>query len=197
MTITAHLGIEYAVQVDKVTKLFQTYRKGVDEITTSNLRQNISDALIKHSTDMDITQLAAGGKTLQLDTVTKDLRANLESVGIHIVKLSWTTDLDYPQQVKDSINAKIEANQRAARVENEVAQSKAEVQKAIELARGEAEANRIRATAEANAMLLRDQALRSNPEVLQLEAINRWDGKAPLYFSGNNAVQPFIEFKQP
>jgi len=169
----------------------------VDEITTSNLRQNISDALIKHSTDMDITQLAAGGKTLLLDTVTKDLRANLESVGIHIVKLSWTTDLDYPQQVKDSINAKIEANQRAARVENEVAQSKAEVQKAIELARGEAEANRIRATAEANAMLLRDQALRSNPEVLQLKAINRWDGKAPLYFSGNNAVQPFIEFKQP
>ena len=118
-------------------------------------------------------------------------------MGIHIVKLSWTTDLDYPQQVKDSINAKIEANQRAARVENEVAQSKAEVQKAIELARGEAEANRIRATAEANAMLLRDQALRSNPEVLQLKAINRWDGKAPLYFSGNNAVQPFIEFKQP
>ena len=62
MTITAHLGIEYALQGDKVTKLFQTYRKGVDEITTSNLRQNISDALIKHSTDMDITQLAAGGE---------------------------------------------------------------------------------------------------------------------------------------
>jgi collagenase-like PrtC family protease len=63
MTISAHVGVEYAVEPDKVAKVFQTYRKGVDDITTSNLRQNISDALIKHSTDMNITQLAAGGKT--------------------------------------------------------------------------------------------------------------------------------------
>jgi regulator of protease activity HflC (stomatin/prohibitin superfamily) len=127
--------------------------------------------------------------------VTKDLRAGLEPIGIHIVKLSWTTDLDYPKQVKDSINAKIEANQKAARVENEVAQSKAEAQKAIELARGEAESNRIRAEAEANAITLRGQALRSNPEVLQLEAINRWDGKTPVYVAGGNSAPPFVQFK--
>jgi len=195
MTISAHVGVEYAVEPDKVAKVFQTYRKGVDEITTSNLRQNISDALIKHSTDMNITQLAAGGKTKLLDAVTKDLRAGLEPIGIHIVKLSWTTDLDYPKQVKDSINAKIEANQKAARVENEVAQSKAEAQKAVELARGEAESNRIRAEAEANAITLRGQALRSNPEVLQLEAINRWDGKTPVYVAGGNSAPPFVQFK--
>lgn len=81
-------------------------------------------------------------------------------------------------------------------IENEVAQSKAEAQKAIELARGEAESNRIRAEAEANAITLRGQALRSNPEVLQLEAINRWDGKTPVYVAGGgNSAPPFVQFK--
>jgi hypothetical protein len=36
------------VQVDptKVTTVFQTYRKGVDDITDTDLRQKIADALI-------------------------------------------------------------------------------------------------------------------------------------------------------
>lgn len=194
MNVTAHVGIEYYVQPEKVSTVFQTYRKGVEDITNINLRQNISDALIKHSSDLDITALAAGGKTKLLNEVTEDLRAKLDPIGIRIVKLSWTTDLEYPQQVRDSINAKIEASQRAARVENEVAQSTAEAQKNVALAKGEAEANMIRAKSEADAITLRGNALRSNPEVLQLEAINKWNGAMPQYMT-QGANTPFVTIK--
>jgi regulator of protease activity HflC (stomatin/prohibitin superfamily) len=198
MSISARVGVEYHVDPDKVAKVFQTYRKGLDEITSNNLRQKISDALIKHGSSLDINSLANGGKAKMLEDVTEDLRREMSPVGIIIDKLSWTGDLDYPDQVKESINAKIKATQMTAQRENEVAQSKAEAQKAVEEARGIAESNRIRAEAEANAITMRGQALRSNPEVLQLEAINRWDGKTPVYVagSGSAAVPPFVNFSQ-
>ena len=194
MDVRAKVGIEYYVEPDKVTTIFQKYRKGVDEITEINLRQNISDALINHSGKMTINSLAAGGKTQLLEQVTADLKAKLDPVGIKIVKLSWISDLDYPQKVKDSINAKIEATQRALLRENEIAQSKAEAQKSIEQARGEAESTILKAKAEADAIALRGQALRANPEVLQLEAINKWDGMLPHYMA-NGSNTPFIKVK--
>lgn len=194
MDITAKVGVEYYVEQSKVTSIFQKYRKGVEEITNINIRQNISDALIKHSVTMDINSLAAGGKTVLLDSVTNDLRAKLDPFGIRIVKLSWLTDLGYPQKVKDSINAKIEATQKALLRENEIQQSKAEAQKAIEQARGEAESITLHATAEANAIALRGEALRKNPEVLQLEGINKWNGVLPQYMT-NGAATPFVSVK--
>ena len=194
MDVRARVGVEYYVEPEKVSKIFQTYRKGVDEITAVNLRQNISDALINHSGKMDINAMAAGGKMALLEQVTKDLKAKLDPVGIRIVKLSWLSDMDYPEQVKSSINAKIEATQRALLRENEIAQSKAEAQKAIEQSRGVAESTMIRAKAEADAIAMRGDALRKNPEVLQLEAIGKWNGILPQYMtSGTNT--PFLTIK--
>lgn len=194
MEITAKIGVEYYIEPSKVADVFQTYRKGVDEITEINLRQNISDALIKHSTLMDINKLASGGKTTLLDSVTKDLKAKLDNVGIVIVKLSWAEDLQYPDQVKQSINAKIAASQKAMLRENEVAQSKAEAQKKIEEARGEAESTRLRAIAEAEAIKIKGETLRQNSEVLQLEAINKWNGQLPTFMASGSQT-PFITVK--
>ena len=143
---------------------------------------------------MNINSLAAGGKTELLEQVTQDLKNKLDPIGIKIVKLSWVSDLEYPQKVKESINAKIEATQKALLRENEIAQSKAESIKAIEKARGEAESTMLKAKAEADAITLRGQALRSNPEVLQLEAIGKWNGILPTYMSNGSAV-PFVPIK--
>lgn len=191
MKVSAKVGVEYYVDRSKVTTVFQTYRKGVQEITDVNIRQNISDALIKEAGSMDIGTLAGTGKTTLLDNVTKQLKAKLDPIGIVIVKLSWTDDLQYPQQVTDSINAKIEATQKTLLRENEIAQTKAEAQKQIEAARGQAESTILNAKAEADAIALRGEALRKNPEVLQLEAIGKWNGTLPTYMAGAGQT-PFI-----
>lgn len=102
--------------------------------------------------------------------------------------------MQYPQQVRDSINAKIEATQRALLRENEIAQSKAEAQKLIEAARGKAESIKIEAQAEADAIALKAKALRDNPEVVQLEAINKWNGVMPQFMSAD-VPMPFVQTK--
>lgn len=194
MDVKARIGVEYNIEPEKAADVFATYRKGIEEITEVNLRQYISDALINHGTTMDINELTQGGKTHLLDSVTKEIREKLSPIGIRIIKLSWVDDLQYPEQVKESINAKIEATQRALLRENEVAQSKAEAQKLIEAAKGEAESVRLRAQAEADAIAIKAKALRDNPNVLQLNAIDKWDGKLPVYMTGGAAV-PFVPVK--
>ena len=52
-------------------------------------------------------------------------------------------------------------------------QAKAEADQAIESARGEAQAQLVRARAEATALELKGRALRRNPEVLRLTAIEK------------------------
>ena len=194
MDVKARIGVEYNIEPEKAADVFATYRKGIEEITEVNLRQYISDALINHGTTMDINELTQGGKTVLLDGVTKEIREKLSPIGIRIIKLSWIDDLQYPEQVKESINVKIEATQRALLRENEVAQSKAEAQKLIEAAKGEAESVRLRAQAEADAIAIKAKALRDNPNVLQLNAIDKWDGKLPVYMTGGTVV-PFVPVK--
>ena len=96
--------------------------------------------------------------------------------------------------VKDSINAKIEATQRALLRDNEVAQSKAEAEKLRVAAQGEADARLTRARAEAEAIAIKAKALRDNPDVLKLNAIEKWDGKLPVYSAGG-APTPFLPIK--
>lgn len=97
MDVRARVGLEYAIEPEKAATIFQTYRKGIDEITEINLRQYISDALIKHAAGMDINALTQGGKTNLLENVQNEIRGKLAPVGIRIVKLSWVTDLVYPE----------------------------------------------------------------------------------------------------
>ena len=194
MDVTAFVGLEYNVDPAKASTIFQTYRKGLDEITEINLRQSVSDALINRASRMDINELTTGGKTKLLEGVLADLRAKLSPVGIRVIKVSWVSDLQYPAQVKASINAKIEATQRALLRENEVAQSKAEAEKLRVAAQGEADARLTRARAEAEAIAIKAKALRDNPDGLQLEAIEKWDGKLPVYMT-DGTTTPFISVK--
>ena len=60
MEIKARVGVEYNINPEKVATIFTTYRKGIDDITQINLRQYISDGLIKHAVKMDINELTQG-----------------------------------------------------------------------------------------------------------------------------------------
>lgn len=194
MEIKAMIGVEYNIDPKKAATIFATYRKGMGEITDVNLRQYIADSLIKNATTMDVNAITQGGKAKLLDSVTAEIRAKLEPVGIRIVKLSWLDDLQYPDQVRASINAKIEATQRALLRENEVAQSKAEAEKLRVAAQGEADARLTRARAEAEAIAIKAKALRDNPDILGLNAIDKWDGKLPVYMTSGAPV-PFVPVK--
>jgi len=185
-TIGHKIGVSYKVDPTKVTTVFQTYRKGVDDITDTDLRQKISDSLNRLASKMNTDEFIDGGKSTLLDEALRDLQSEMNPIGIQIISLSWMGKPEYPTSVIESINAKVTANQKTLQRLQEVEQRKAEANMAREQANGEADAKLRLAEAEAQSIVKRGEALRANPEVLQLEAINRWNGVLPQYMASGS-----------
>ncbi len=184
LTVNADVGISYRIDPTKVTDIFQKYRKGVDEITDLYLRNMVRDALVETASRLDIESVYGEGKGDLMDAVEKQVRSQVSGLGIIVEKVYWIGELRLPPTVVASINAKIEATQKAQQRENEVQRAKAEAQIKIEDARGEAESVRIRAESQAQA---NERLARSiTPTLVQYNAVDRWDGKLPT-FSGDGA----------
>lgn len=190
MSVTADMGITYNIEPNKVTGIFEKYRKGVDEITDVYLRNMVRDALVKVTSTQKIESVYGAGKASIIESVEKMVRDQVKPIGINVERIYWIGNLRLPGQVVESINAKIKATQMTQQRENEVAQSRAEADKVIQEARGKAESTLLVAKAEAQAIEIKGKALRDNPVVIELNTIDKWDGKLPVY-SGSGAV-PFI-----
>ena len=178
LSVNSDVGISYSVDPAKVSMLYQKYRKGIDEITDTYLRNMVRDALVTAASTKPIESVYGSGKAELIADVEKRVREQVDPVGIKLERLYWAGDFRLPQTVTDSINAKIKATQMAQQRQNEVAQAEAEAAKTIAQAKGEAESIRIRG-----------EALRENPRLVELSAIEKWDGKLPTVSGGNT---PFI-----
>lgn len=88
-TIGYHIGVAYKVDPSKVTTVFQTYRKGVDDITDTDLRQKIADALNRLASKMTTDKFIDGGKSELLDSALKDIQAEMTPIGIQVMSLSY------------------------------------------------------------------------------------------------------------
>jgi regulator of protease activity HflC (stomatin/prohibitin superfamily) len=190
MTVNADVGISYAIQSDKVSTIFQKYRKGVDEITDIYLRNMVRDALVIAVSDKPISSVYGAGKTKIIAQVERIVREQVDPLGITVERIYWAGELRLPPTVIASLNAKIEATQKAQQRRNEVETAKAEADKLIEKARGEAVSIKLRAEAEAEANNLVSKSL--TPVLLQYEAIKAWDGVMPR-FTGGSGPLPFID----
>lgn len=193
-TIGYHIGVAYKVDPAKVTTVFQTYRKGVDDITDSDLRQKIADSLNRLASRMSTDKFIDGGKSDLLTSALKEIQDEMGPVGIQVISLSYVGKPEYPPTVIDSINAKVTANQKTLQREQEVKQREAEANMLRAEADGQADAKLKLAEAEAKSIRIRGDALRQNPEVMQLEAINKWNGTLPQYMT-SGANTPFIQVK--
>ena len=190
LTVNADVGITYHIDPSKVALIFQKYRKGIDEITDVYLRNMIRDALVKEASNLDIESVYGKGKASLIEAVQRDVSEEVGAVGIDVEKIYWIGELRLPENVVQSINAKIQATQMAEQRQNEVAQAQAEAQKVEAEAQGRAQAQLTIAEADAKAITLKGEALRQNPNVLQMSAIEKWDGHLPTY-NGGGAL-PFV-----
>lgn len=191
MKVGGAVGITYSVAPDKVTTLFQKYRAGIDEITNKFLRNMVRDAFNDVASKLPVESVYGAGKADLLLAVEDRVRQQVKPIGINIERIYYAADLVLPPQVTQSLNAKIQATQMAEQRRNEVAQAKAEADKERARAQGEADARLTLAEADAKAIQIRAQALRSNPDVVTLNAVEKWDGKLPTYLAPG-APLPFL-----
>lgn len=202
MKVNADLGISYNIMPDRVADIFQKYRKGVDEITDTYLRNMVRDALVLEGSSRKIESVYGAGKADLMAAVEKRVRDQVEPIGINIERIYWAGDLRLPEVVVERLNDKIAATQKAEQRRNEVEQTKAEAEKAVAEAQGQADSRKLQAEAEAEAIRLAGQAeadairekgraLRENPELVALLQAEKWDGKLPTTMVPNGTL-PFM-----
>ena len=109
---------------------------------------------------------------------------NIISVQIENIDFSDAYEQSVEQRMLAQVEIqKREQNLRTTEVEAQIARTKAE---------GEAEATRLRGEAEASAIRARAEALRMNADLVQLQAVEKWDGKIPQMMVGGGTM-PFIQ----
>jgi regulator of protease activity HflC (stomatin/prohibitin superfamily) len=192
LSVNADIGITYTLQPDKISILFQKYRKGVSEITDVYLRNLVRDAINTESSTKSIETVYGEGKADLIKAAEARLRNEVGQYGIIIDHLSWVGDIRLPEAVTTAINGKIMASQMAITRQNEIETAKAEALKAVAIAEGEAQSKLVVAKAEAEAVKLKGDAVKNNPGVAELNAIEKWNGVLPTVTSGN---VPFINLK--
>lgn len=184
LSVGADVSISYTIRADKVATLFQRYRKGVDEITDVYLRNLVRDALVLASSTRTVEAIYGEGKSDLIEEVKRIVQQKIQPIGIDIDMISFIGDLRLPENVVESINAKIAATQKAQQRENELREAEAQAAKKIAEAKGIAESTRIQAQAQAEANKEISKSL--TPELVEYVKAQKWDGKLPQV-SGNGS----------
>lgn len=165
----------------KAAAIFKKYRKPLDEVIHDVLKTHIINAyrikLNAYTTDELVS------KREEFERVTEDyLREVLAKENFELGEM--TSGLKYPESLERSITAKNQAVQEALRISNEVAAIEAEAQKKIAAAKGNAEAQRI--TADAEAYYNRTVSASLSNTLVQMKALEKWDGKTPVVSGGGS-----------
>lgn len=185
MQVNADVGISYSLDREKIPLIFQKYRRGVDEITDTFLRNNVRDAFTEASSTMTVESVYGEGKVDLMKQVLEKVRNTVGPIGIVVDDIYLVNSIRLPENVVKALNAKIEATQRAQQRENELREAEAEAKKNVAKAEGEAAALLATAKAQADANTILAKSLTA--ELVELKRIEKWNGSVPQVLGGDKA----------
>lgn len=161
----------------KSAEVFKKYRKeDITEVINTTLYNYVRNAfriqLNNYTTDELVSKREEFEKAIE-ERLAKELLA--ENFQLE----QMTSGLQYPQTLVNAIDAKNAAVQEAQKSQNEVLKIKAEAEKKIAAANGEAQALKIKGDAESE--YNRKIAASLSPLIVQQMMLDKWDGKLPVY----------------
>jgi len=180
--------LAYEVIRDKAVDIFTTYRKPLPDIEQGYMRTCIYDAYRICANNYTADELMSSRAKFESE-VRAMLDASLEAEGFHIRE--FTSQIDPPESLRNTINAKLEAIQAALKAENLVKEAEAQAKIAVAKAQGEAESLKIQGDGEA--YYNRVVAASLNELLVRQYAIEKWNGELPTYNGGG--MTPFINVK--
>jgi regulator of protease activity HflC (stomatin/prohibitin superfamily) len=172
-------SIAYRINPDKVTEIFVKYRKPLKEIENGFMHTCIYEAYRTVGNKYTSDYLMSNRGEFESEVRTR-LEESLMSQGFIVQE--FTAAIDPPESLKNAINQKNMAIQEALKAENEIAKAKANAE--IEVAKAEGEAKALKIKADAEAYYNRTVAASLSALLIQQDAVEKWDGKLPVYSAG-------------
>ena len=170
--------VNYHIDATTVDKIFQQYN------SVENYQLNVIEPIIRQvvkSTASNYTAEELVTKRQEVsDVVSKTLSEKLLTKDA-IMETFSITNFEFSKSFSDAIEAKVTAVQNAEAAKNKLAQVQYEAQQAVEEANGKAKALQVEGS-----------ALAQNPSIIQLRAIEKWNGVMPQVTGG---AMPLINLK--
>lgn len=175
------IGIEATVvakpQADKVHIIYREYGPDFFEaIASKEIVGGIKDI---------VGQMTAGDIVSKREYLRVQTEQYLkEKLSVRMIDVTGVdyTDMDFDDQYERAVQEKVVAIEEAQAAKNRTAKIREEKDQAILEAQGQAESMRIKS-----------QALSQNKNLVEYEAVQKWNGKLPVTMMGNSV--PFINLK--
>lgn len=176
-TIEVSYSVLYRIPEGKVVELFQQYAGSpYHALVEPRLHESIKQVTAKYRAE-EMVKSREEIKASVLQKLQQELAGLLDVRDVPI------TNIDLSDELEKAIELKQVTEQQALAKEYE-----------LKKAQKEAEITIVNARAEAEAVKIKGEALRSAPDVVSLEIVKKWDGKSPqtvvLEKGGANVLLP-------
>lgn len=172
--VTAKIATNYHLVASSVPQLYNDIGLSYTERVIQPMEQEVVKAVTAKFT---AEELITKREEVRQE-IKRLMTERLQSRSIIVEEVS-IVNFDFSPSFNEAIENKVTMEQNALAAKNKLEQVKYEAQQQIEEARGKAEA-----------ISIESQALRENPDILQLRAIEKWNGIMPQVTGG---AMPFIQ----
>lgn len=177
-TVSTVIVVNYHLDVGKVHRIYQ--QVGDEAVVVDRILKPAVNEVLKAATARLTAEEILTKRPELKATIDKLLSERLIAYNVVLDDVS-IVDVDFSEKFDAAIEAKQIAEQEAQKAKFVAQQAQQEAQAEINRAKGSAEAQRL-------------QLETLTAELLQKQAIEKWDGKFPTYFGGN--VLPFLNIGQ-
>lgn len=178
-SVTTRVALNYNTDPGKVNTLYQNVGKDYEErIIAPALQETVKSVTAQFTAEELIT------KRGEVNTLmAKSIKDRLDDNQIIVTDFS-IVNFSFSGEFDKAIEAKQTAEQNAKRAENDLKRIQIEAQQKIETAKADAESIRIQG-----------QALRESNGLVELKAVERWNGQLPQYMLGEGTL-PFLNLNK-
>ena len=185
-TVSTTVTVNYHPSADSIHQLYKTV--GLD----------YENRIIQPAVEEVVKQVTANYNAEELITKRPAVKSDIEReiterlTGFNIItEVISITDFQFSPLFAAAIEAKVEAEQKALKAENDLRRIEVEARQNEQQAKGVAAANIAKAEGEAEAITIINTALAQNPNYLEWLKTQAWDGQLPLVVGEGST--PFIQ----
>lgn len=178
-SVDVEFSITYYADPSSVTKLFTEF--GNEEMLVSKIIKPVSLGSIKDAIGQVIADELVGKREIVTKRALQEVKDNLAARNVFVTDLQFT-NLQFDEAYAKAVEDKVVATQEAQKAVNQTVTIKEQAKQTI-----------ARATADAEAMKIKSQALAQNKGLVNYEVAIRWDGKLPTTIMGG--AVPMLDVK--
>jgi prohibitin 2 len=185
------IALNYHIDPSDANAIFQQLGADYsDRIIAPTIQESVKASVAKFNAEELITK-----RETAKGVIADAIRNTLSDRDI-VVETVFITDFKFSQAFADQIEQKVVAFQEFLTEQNNLRAIQVIANQTVVQAEAQARANIAKANGESQAIRIINEQLRQNPQYLQWQGINRWNGQLP-YSLGTGGVVPFFQLPGP